>query len=63
MGGHIRHDGGRPADHRLSDEQEVYFAVGFSDHGNSLGLMAWERVAELALNGTDPGVLSVGRFD
>lgn len=54
---------GLPIIGRLPDKREVYFAVGFSGHGNSLGLIAGERVAELALNGTDPGVFSLGRFD
>ena len=52
---------GLPIVGRLPDEPEAYFAVGFSGHGNSLGLMAGERVAELALNETDPGVLGLRR--
>lgn len=47
----------------LPDEQEVYFAVGFSGHGNSMGLIAGERVVELMLNGRDPGVFSIQRFE
>lgn len=53
---------GLPIIGSLPDEREVYFAVGFTGHGNSLGLMAGERVAELALNGTDPGVFNVDRL-
>ena len=47
----------------LPDEQEVYFAVGFSGHGNSMGLIAGERVVELMLNGRAPGVFSIQRFE
>lgn len=54
---------GLPLIGSLPHKPEVYYAVGFSGHGNSLGLVAAERAAEFALNGIDPGVLGVGRFD
>ena len=54
---------GLPIVGRLPDEPEVYFAVGFSGHGNSLGLMAGERVVEMMINGREPGVFSVSRFE
>lgn len=46
---------------RLPDERDVCFAVGFSGHGNSLGLIAGDRAIDLMLNGADPGVLGVNR--
>ena len=48
---------------RLPDQPEVYFALGFSGRGNSLGLVAGELAAELMLNGTSAGVFDVARFD
>jgi glycine/D-amino acid oxidase-like deaminating enzyme len=54
---------GLPIVGHLPNEPEVYFAVGFSGHGNSLGLMAGERVVEMMVHGREPGVLSVGRFE
>src|SRR5581483_3599313 len=47
----------------LPEEPRVSFAVGFSGHGNSIGLVAAERLAELTRSGRDPGVLSARRFD
>ncbi len=54
-------------DHRvavgaLPDEKRVVFAVGFSGYGNSIGLVAAERMVELALDGRYPGPLSAARF-
>jgi glycine/D-amino acid oxidase-like deaminating enzyme len=54
---------GLPIVGHLPDEPEVYFAVGFSGHGNSLGLIAGERVVEMMVHGREPGVFSVGRFE
>ena len=54
---------GLPIVGSLPDEPEVYFVVGFSGHGNSMGLVAGERVMDLMLNGRDPGVFNVDRFD
>ena len=54
---------GLPIIGRLPDEPEVYFAVGFSGYGNSMGLIAGERVMDLVLNGQDPGIFNVDRFD
>ena len=54
---------GLPIIGHLPEEPEVYFVVGFSGHGNSMGLMAAERTAEMMLNGSAPGVFSVGRFE
>ena len=44
------------------DEERVVFAVGFSGYGNSIGLVAAERMVALALDGRDPGPLSAARF-
>ena len=44
------------------DEERVVFAVGFSGYGNSIGLVAAERMVALALDGRDPGPLSAVRF-
>ena len=54
---------GLPLVGRLPDEPEVYFAVGFSGHGNSMGLVAAERAAELALHGTAAGVFDARRLE
>ena len=54
---------GLPIIGSLPNEPEVYFAVGFSGYGNSLGFIAGDRVMELMLHGTDPGIFSVDRFD
>ncbi|MBM3945364.1 MAG: FAD-binding oxidoreductase [SAR202 cluster bacterium] len=47
---------------RLPGDGEVYFAVGFSGAGNSLGLVTGERTVEMMLEGRDPGVLGVERL-
>jgi glycine/D-amino acid oxidase-like deaminating enzyme len=44
------------------NEERVVFAVGFSGYGNSIGLVAAERMVALALDGRDPGPLSAARF-
>ena len=44
------------------DEERVVFAVGFSGYGNSIGLVAAERMVALALDGRAPGPLSAARF-
>ena len=44
------------------DEERVVFAVGFSGYGNSIGLVAAERMVALALDGRDPGPLSAVRL-
>jgi glycine/D-amino acid oxidase-like deaminating enzyme len=54
---------GLPIIGHLPDEPEVYFVVGFSGYGNSMGLVAGDRVADLMLNGQDPGIFRVNRFD
>ena len=54
---------GLPIIGSLPDEPNVCFFVGFSGHGNSMGLIAGERVMDLMLNGKDPGVFNVNRFD
>jgi hypothetical protein len=41
----------------------VYFVVGFSGYGNAMGLVAGDRVTDLMLNGQDPGIFAVDRFD
>jgi gamma-glutamylputrescine oxidase len=46
----------------LPDEKRVALAVGFSGYGNSIGLVAAERMVEMALDGRDPGPLSAARF-
>ena len=53
---------GLPIIGRLPNEPEVYFAVGFSGYGNSMGLIAGERVMDLMLNRQEPGIFSVNRF-
>ena len=53
---------GLPIVGRLPDEPEVYFAVGFSGYGHSVGLVAGDRAVDLMLKGVDPGVLSVDRL-
>ena len=54
---------GLPIVGRLPDEPEAYFAVGLSGYGHSTGLIAGERVMDLMLNGQDPGIFNVHRFD
>ena len=54
---------GLPIIGHLPDEPEVYFVVGFSGYGNAVGLVAGDRVADLMLNGQDPGIFTVDRFD
>ena len=44
------------------DEHRIVFAVGFSGYGNSIGLVAAERMVALALEARDPGPLSAARF-
>ncbi|MBM3948907.1 MAG: FAD-binding oxidoreductase [SAR202 cluster bacterium] len=46
---------------RLPNEPEVYFTVGFSGHGHSLGLISGDRAINLMLHGTEPGILGVIR--
>jgi glycine/D-amino acid oxidase-like deaminating enzyme len=46
----------------LPDLPDAVFALGFSGYGNSIGLLAAERMVELALDGRDPGPLSAARF-
>ncbi len=46
----------------LPDIPDAAFAVGFSGYGNSIGLVAAERMVELALDGRDPGPFSAIRF-
>ena len=41
---------------------DTVYAVGFSGYGNSIGLVAAERMVELALDGRDPGPLAATRF-
>jgi glycine/D-amino acid oxidase-like deaminating enzyme len=43
-------------------EPPIAFALGFSGYGNSIGLVAAERMVELAMDGRDPGPLDVARF-
>ena len=47
----------------IPDEDRIAFALGFSGYGNSIGLVAAERMVELATDGRDPGPLSATRFD
>jgi glycine/D-amino acid oxidase-like deaminating enzyme len=47
----------------LPDLPRAAFAVGFSGHGNSIGLVAAERLAELVRHGRDAGVLSARRLE
>ena len=54
---------GLPIIGHMPDEPEVYFVVGFSGYGNAMGLVAGDRVTDLMLNGQDPGLFSVDRFD
>lgn len=46
----------------LPDLPDAVFALGFSGYGNSIGLLAAERMVELALDGRDPGPISATRF-
>ena len=46
----------------LPSERRIVFALGFSGYGNSIGLVAAERMVELALDGRDPGPLAAARF-
>ena len=46
----------------LPDLPDAVFALGFSGYGNSIGLLAAERMVELALDGRDPGPLAAARF-
>ncbi len=52
----------RAAVGRIPREPRIAFAVGFSGYGNSIGLLAAERMVELVLDGRDPGPLSAARF-
>ena len=54
---------GLPIIGRLPHQKEVYFVVGFSGHGNSMGLVAGERTVELMLNGQDPGIFNIDRLN
>ena len=54
---------GLPIIGHMPDEPEVYFVVGFSGYGNAMGLVAGDRVTDLMLNGQDPGLFSVNRFN
>ncbi len=54
---------GLPLVGQLPDEPRVSFAVGFSGHGNSMGLVAAERLADLLLKGRDPGIFGMRRFN
>ena len=54
---------GLPIIGRLPHQKEVYFVVGFSGHGNSMGLVAGERTVELMLNGQDPGIFNIARLN
>jgi gamma-glutamylputrescine oxidase len=54
---------GLPLVGTLPEDPRVSFAVGFSGHGNSMGLVAAERLAELVVRGTDPGVFGLRRFE
>ena len=47
----------------LPDVPAVGFAVGFTGHGNGWGLKTAERLVDLLLHGTDPGVLNARRLD
>ncbi len=57
----MTHDG-LPIIGRLPHQKEVYFVVGFSGHGNSMGLVAGERTVEFMLNGRDPGIFNISRL-
>jgi glycine/D-amino acid oxidase-like deaminating enzyme len=50
---------GLPIMGSLPEEHEVYFCVGFSGPGNSLGLVAAERTVEVMLDGASAGVFDV----
>ncbi len=52
----------RAAVGRIPCEPRIAFAVGFSGYGNSVGLLAAERMVELVLDDRDPGPLSAARF-
>ena len=64
MGRHPRLHPGSPGSGRgtLPDLPDAVFALGFSGYGNSIGLLAAERMVELALDGRDPGPISAARF-
>jgi gamma-glutamylputrescine oxidase len=47
----------------LPDLPAVGFAVGFTGHGLGWGLKTAERLVDLLLHGTDPGVLNARRLD
>ena len=53
---------GLPILGKLPHNPKVYFCVGFSGHGNSIGLMASQRALELMIDDVHPGVLSVDRL-
>ncbi|MCZ6676027.1 MAG: FAD-dependent oxidoreductase [Candidatus Poribacteria bacterium] len=46
----------------IPNEKRIAFAVGFSGYGNSIGLVAAERMVELAMDDRDAGPLSALRF-
>ena len=45
----------------LPDKPDVFYAVGFSGHGLSLGFVAGERAVELMFKGTPTGIFDVAR--
>lgn len=53
---------GLPIVGRLPHLSEVYFAVGFECYGLAWVFTAAQRVIDLLLRGTDPGILSAARF-
>ena len=53
---------GLPILGNLPHNPKVYFCVGFSGHGNSIGLMASQRALALMIDDVHPGVLSVDRL-
>lgn len=53
---------GLPLVGQIPGEPGLYFAVGFSGHGNSMGMIAGEQLVELLLHGREPGVFDVRRL-
>lgn len=54
---------GLPLVGALPDKPDVGFCVGFTGHGLALGAGTAERAVDFLLNGTDPGVVNVKRFN
>ena len=54
---------GLPILGKLPHNPSVYFCLGFTGHGNSMGLVAGERAVDMMINGVGPGILGIERLE